>query len=98
MLEEVCETKEMTSYKTTNWEERIEHKINMLFDEILDLRSDIENIRSNFFIDKITKEKKELENQLEDKIRIIQNIDNNYSHYYSLRCEKRNIFNGIKER
>lgn len=98
MREEVSETKEMTSYKTTNWEERLEHKINMLFEEILDLRSDFENIRDKFFIDKITKEKKELEYQLEDKTRILQSIENNNCRYFEKRCEKRDIFNGIKER
>ena len=90
-IEEVCETP-----KITNWEERIEHKINMLFDEILDLRGEFENIRDRFFEDKIKKEKEELEHRLEDKTRILQNIDNNYNHYYSLRCEKRDRFNCIK--
>lgn len=81
-----------------NWEERIEHKINMLFDEILDLRNELEHIRDNFFTDKIKREKEELENQLENKIRIIQSIDSNYSRYYGLVCEKRDRFNGIIER
>ena len=93
MIEEVCKTP-----KTTNWEERIEHKINMLFDEMLDLRSEFEHIRDNFYTDKIKKEKEELEHRLEDKIRIMQSIDNNYSHYYGSKCEKRDRFNGVGER
>lgn len=84
--------------KTTNWEERIEHKINMLFDEMLDLRGEFENIRDRFFEDKIKKEQKELEYELENKIKILQSIDSNYGRYYGLVCEKRDRFNGVGER
>ena len=93
IMEEVHKTS-----KANNWEERIEHKINMLFDEILDLRGEFENIRDRFFEDKIKKEQKELECELENKIKILQNIDTNYNRHFSLKCEKKDIFNGIKER
>ena len=92
------EIKAMTSYKTTNWEERIEHKINMLFDEILELETELQHIKDNFYEDKFKKEKKELEYQLEDKTRILQSIENASCNYYAIRSEKRDRFNGIGER
>ena len=96
MREEVVETREMTSYRTTNCEERIEHKLNMLFDEMLDLRQQFEYIKNEYFKDKLTQEKKKLEYELEDKTRIIQNIENSSSYNYEIKQEKRDRFNCIK--
>jgi hypothetical protein len=84
--------------KTTNWEERIEHKINILFDEILELETELQRIKDNFYKDKLKKEKKELEYQLEGKTITLQNIENASCNYYATRSEKRDRFNGIKER
>lgn len=91
MIEEVNKTT-----KANNWEERIEHKVNMLFDEILELESELTNIRDRFFEEKIKREKEELHQQLEDKTRILHSIDSNYNYFYTSRCEKRDRFNGIE--
>lgn len=96
MREEVREIKEIRENKITNWEERIEHKLNMLFDEMLDLREQFEYIRDELFKDKLKKETKELEYQLEDKKGIIRNIENNSYRYYETRCAKRDRFDGIR--
>ena len=39
--------------KTTNWEEIIEHKVSMLFEEILELETELQHIKDRYFEDKL---------------------------------------------
>ncbi len=81
--------------KANNREERIEHKLDMLFEELLDFRESFNYVQSQQFIEKLKREKRGLEEQLSDKASSIQNIDNNMSNSYRERYEKLNRFRGI---
>ena len=96
MKEENVEEKVEEVKYATNWEERIEYKLNMLFEELLDFREQFNYICSQEFIKNLKREKESLEQQLADKTSRIQNIDNNQSNSYRERYDKLNRFRGVK--
>ena len=96
MKEENVEEKVEEVKYATNWEERIEYKLNMLFEELLDFREQFNYIYSQEFIKNLKREKESLEQQLADKTSRIQNIDNNQRNSYREKYEKLNRFRGIK--
>ena len=81
---------------TSDWKERIEHKIDMLYEELLEFREIFNDIQSQQFIEKLKNEKTKLEDQLSAKTSSIQNIENQQFNSYRDRYEKLERLRGLR--
>lgn len=97
MIEEtMVEEKKELCTMGINWEEIIERKIDMLYEELLDFRESFNYIQGQEFIRDLRKEKEELEKQLSDKTSSIQQVDNQQCNSYRERYEKLDRFRGVR--
>ena len=93
-MEEVSERVEEVKY-ATNWEERIEYKLNTLYEELLEFRESFNYFVAQYYKEKHENERKRLKAELEDNTTLINQIQNREHIAYEEKWNKINRFRGV---